>query len=198
MQLGYLLLAPTSHQNFNDMKKQIIATLVGGAILFIWQFLSWAAIPIHKSAYGYTSNQDKILEVLEQNLPEDGVYHLPYPAPGTSQEQAQADMMARIGKPWASINYHKSMDMSMGMNMFRGFAIDLVAAFLLIWLLMKIPNLNMTTALQSSIAVGIIAYLTIPYLNSIWFETNSLEHLIDAVAQWGLVGVWLGWWLPRK
>lgn len=72
------------------MKKQLIAIFVGGLILFIWQFLSWAAIPIHKSTYGYTPNQDKILEVLSQNLTEDGVYHLPYPAPGTSQEQAEA------------------------------------------------------------------------------------------------------------
>ena len=31
------------------MKKQLLATLVGGIILFVWQFLSWALIPIHKS-----------------------------------------------------------------------------------------------------------------------------------------------------
>lgn len=180
------------------MKKQIIATLVGGLILFIWQFLSWAMIPIHKSVYGYTPNQDKILEVLEQNLAEEGEYHLPYPAPGTSHEQAEAEMMARVDKPWASINYHKSMNMNMGMNMFRGFAIDLVSAFLLVWLLMKFQTLNLMTAVQSSIVVGIIGYLTIPYLYSIWFETKSIEYLIDAVVQWGLVGAWLGWWLPRK
>jgi len=46
--------------------------------------------------------------------------------------------------------------------------------------------------------VGLIGYLTIPYLNSIWFETNSIGHLIDAFVSWGLVGIWLGWWLPRR
>lgn len=180
------------------MKKQIIATLVGGAILFIWQFLSWAMIPIHKSVYGYTANQDKILEVLNQNLTEEGTYFLPNVPPGTSHEQAETSMNDRMGKPWASVSYHKSMSNNMGMNMFRGFTIDLVAAFLLIWLLLKIPNLNIMTAVQASIGVGLISYLTIPYLNSIWFEGNSMEHLIDAIVQWGLVGVWLGWWLPRK
>ncbi len=188
----------SSHQNDFEMKKQLIATLVGGLILFIWQFLSWAAIPIHKSEYGYTPNQDKILEALSQNLTEEGTYMLPTVPPGTSNEQTQAAMEASAGKPWATVSYHKSMSTAMGMNMVRGFAIDLVSAWLLIWLLMKIPNLNMSTALQSSIAVGIIGYLTIPYLHSIWFESNSLEYLIDAIVQWGLVGVWLGWWLPRK
>lgn len=138
------------------------------------------------------------MEFLNQNITEEGTYMLPGVPPGTSQEQAEISMQANAGKPWASISYHKSMNTNMGMNMFRGFVIDLVAAWLLIWLLMKFRTLNIGTAVQSSIAVGIIGYLTIPYLNSIWFESNSLEHLIDAIVQWGLVGVWLGWWLPRK
>lgn len=180
------------------MKKQLIATLVGGAILFIWQFLSWAAIPIHKSVYGYTANQDKILEALNQNLTEEGTYFLPNVPPGTPHEQAEASMQDRMGKPWASVSYHKAMNNEMGMNMFRGFAIDLVSVFLLVWLFMKFQTLDMKTSVLSSVAVGIIGYLTIPYLNSIWFETGSLEHLIDAVVQWGLVGAWLGWWLNRS
>jgi hypothetical protein len=180
------------------MKKQLIATLVGAIILFVWQFLSWAAIPIHKSEYGYTPNQDKIMEALNQNLTEEGTYMLPGMAPGASHEQTEAEMTKNIGKPWASVSYHKSMSGDMGMNMVRGFSVDLVAAFLLVWLLLQFKNLNMMSAIKASVTVGLIAYFTIPYLNSIWFEGNSMEHLIDALVQWGLVGVWLGWWLPRE
>jgi hypothetical protein len=46
--------------------------------------------------------------------------------------------------------------------------------------------------------VGGIGYLTIPYLNSIWFDNNSMGYLIDWLVQWGVVGAWLGWWLTRK
>ena len=84
------------------------------------------------------------------------------------------------------------------MNMFRGFIVDLLAAWLLVWLLLRFETLNLTTAVQASVFVGIIGYLTIPYLNSIWFETDSLGHLVDAVVSWALVGIWLGWWLPRR
>jgi len=180
------------------MKKQLIAIFVGGLILFIWQFLSWAAIPIHKSEYGYSPNQDKILEVLSQNLTEDGNYFLPGMPPGSTHEQEEAYMKENVGKPWASVTYHKSMSNDMGMNMLRGFVVDLVAVFLLVWLLMKFQTLDIKTAVQSSIVVGLIGYLTIPYLYSIWFEKSSIEYLVDAVVQWGLLGVWLGWWLPRK
>lgn len=180
------------------MKKQLIATIVGGAILFVWQFLSWAAIPIHQNEYGYTPNQDKILECLAQNLSEEGTYMLPMSPPGSSHEQQSADMEKNMGKPWASISYHRSFDASMGLNMFRGFVIDLVIAWLLVWLLSKFENLSLRSALQTSLAVGFIAYLAIPYLHSIWFDENTFAHLIDAVAMWGLVGLWMGWWLTRR
>lgn len=180
------------------MKKQLIATLVGGLILFLWQFLSWTMLNVHGNEFKYSANQDKILEALAQNLNEEGGYFMPGPPPGASREEQEAAMQNGAGKPWATIQYHKAMNTGMGMNMFRGFAVDLVAAFFLAWLLLQFAQLNMRTAVLSSLAVGGIAYLTIPYLNSIWFETGSLGYLIDMVAQWGLMGVWLGWWLPRQ
>ena len=107
-------------------------------------------------------------------------------------------MERNAGKPWAMVSYHRSMETSMGMNMLRGFAADLLAAFLLIWLLGKMGNPSGQTALLSAVAVGVIGYLAFPYLNSIWFKSNSLGHLVDAIVPWALVGLWLGWWMNRR
>ncbi len=179
------------------MKKQLIATLVGGLIVFVWQFLSWSLINVHASEFKYTPNQDKVLEALSANL-EEGSYFMPGVPPGSSQEAEQAAMEQAVGKPWALVQYHRALDMSMGMNMFRGFAADLVAVFLLVWLLLKFARLDFKTALLGSLALGMASYLTTSYMNSIWFETSSIGDLIDTVVQWGLAGVWLGWWLPRE
>lgn len=178
------------------MKKQLIASLVGAALLFIWQFLSWSMLNVHGQEMQYTANQDQVMEALSQHLKE-GQYYLPNVAPGTSNEAAQAAMESSMGKPWATISYHQAMEMSMGMNMLRAFLADLVAAFLLTWLLLQFANLDLKTSVLASLAVGATGYLTIPYLNSIWFEHRSIGFLIDTVVQWGLVGLWLGWWLPR-
>ncbi len=180
------------------MRKQLVATLVGAIILFVWQFLSWSMLQVHQAEFRYTPNQDKILEALSQNLTEEGTYMVPTVAPGSTYDQEMALMESSAGKPWATVSYHKSMNTAMGMNMVRGFLVDLVAAWMLVWMLLQFGNLNLKLALQASVLVGLIAYLTIPYLNSIWFESNSLGYLVDAVVQWGLVGLWLGWWLPRK
>ncbi|MBI5917535.1 MAG: hypothetical protein HY842_19375 [Bacteroidetes bacterium] len=180
------------------MKKQLIATLVAGILLFLWQFLSWAQLNVHGNEMQYTGQQDTILQMLGQQNLKGGTYMLPMPAPNSTPEQQQAFMDSSAGKPWATVSYHASMNASMGMGMFRGFIVDLLAAFLLIWMLLKMTNLDFKTALLSSWAVGAIGYLTIPYLNSIWYETNSMGYLIDVVVGWGLVGAWLGWFLTRK
>lgn len=180
------------------MKKQLIGTFVGACILFIWQFLSWTLLPVHQSEYGYTPNHEKIMAVLNESLTQEGTYMLPGMDPNLSQEQMQAAMEASAGKPWAHITYHQAMNTNMGLNMVRGFATDLVAVFLLIWLLVRLNNLSLGAAVQASVVVGLIGYLTIPYLNSIWFEKSSIGHLVDAVVPWSLVGAWLGWWLTRR
>ena len=177
--------------------KMLIGAVVGGLIVFIWQFLSWALINFHKGEQKYTPNQDTILQVLSTQLGEEGTYFLPNTPPGTSSEDQQKAMESQMGKPWAQISYHKSMSTDMGMNMFRGYLTDVVAVLLLIWLLMKIPTLNMQTDVLSCIVVGVIGYLTTEYTNSIWFEKNTLPDLLDAVVSWTLCGAWLGFWLRR-
>lgn len=136
------------------------------------------------------------MEVLNQNL-DEGEYRLPTAPPNSTAEQQQAIMESAGGKPWAMISYHKSLNTNMGMNMFRGLVIDLLSVYLLVWLLLQFANLQFQSALLASLAVGIISYLTIPYLKTIWFETSSIAYLIDAVVQWGLVGAWLGWRLTK-
>lgn len=176
--------------------KQIIGIVVGALIIFIWQFLSWTALNVHGNETQYTANQDKILEVLGQNL-EEGNYFLPTYAPGTSQEEISKMSEAAIGKPWAQIKYRKAFEMNIGMNLFRCMAVDLFVMFLLVWILMKFANPSFMDIFLSTLFVGIIGYGTLPYTDSIWFDGNTISYLIDCFVQWGLVGAWLGWWLNR-
>ncbi len=177
--------------------KMIVGALVGGLLVFVWQFLSWTMLNLHGSGQKYTANQDSILNYLGTQLQEEGTYFLPTYAPGASQEDQQKLMETMAGKPWAQISYHKSMNTAMGMNMVRGFLVDVFAVMLLIWLLSKIPGLTFQTAITSSIVVGVIGYLTTEYTNSIWFENNSVPDLIDAIVSWAICGTWLGYWLRK-
>ena len=179
------------------MKNQLIATLVGAIILFIWQFIAWGMQTIHGDQMKYTPNQDAILSALEgQGLEEGVTYFLPNIPPGDTDYEGYTEKYT--GKPWATLTYHKSLEDTMTMNLVRGFIVDFVALFLLVWLLLKINGLDIKTAVMASLAVSIIGYLTFPYTYHIWFETPAVGYLIDAIVPWALIGVWLGWFLTRK
>jgi len=175
------------------MSKQIIATVVAALILFFWQFLSWGVLNLHGGEISYTPNQDKIIQVLSENLNEAGQYRVPA---GATAEEYQAVMDANAGKPWATINYQPQQSTAFGMNLFRGIVIDLLSAFLLVWILMKFADLNFMNALLGALAVGAIGYMTIPYMNSIWFQTTTMGYIADLIG-WGIVGAWLGYYLPK-
>jgi len=177
------------------MKKLIIGTLVGGLILFIWQFMSFGMMDLHYGQMAHTPAQEEILEVLEANLT-DGEYYM-IRAPKGDMDQQNELMEERIGKPWAMVQYHSVLEHSFGMNLFRALIINCLAAFILCWILMNYAKLDMKASIFTSLGIGIIGYLVINYLDSIWFKTGTMPDLLDAIVPWTLMGGFLGWWLPR-
>ena len=179
------------------MNKQLIGTLVGALILFFWQFLSWGPLNIHGAENQYTEKQDQIMEFLNGLDLEEGSYFMPN-VPVEKMAERQELLKANEGKPWAKVFYHKDFSMKMGMNLIRGAVIDLVAAFFLVWILMKFEKRDLKNCLMASLAVGLIGYLTIPYLETVWYKVDNMGHLVDAIVPWTLIGTFLGWYLNRK
>jgi hypothetical protein len=181
------------------MKKLLIGALVGGIIIFLWQFLSFALLNLHGKAFQYTPKQDEILNSLNSLLTEDGQYLIPgLPADATS-EQEEAAMKAGEGKPWAMVSYHKAMEMDMGMNMFRGLVVDIIAVALLCWIISKMNLPTLGTVLTASIFTGLIVFFTAPYTSHIWYDTfDIMAYFMDAIVGWGACGLWLGWWYTRR
>ena len=180
------------------MKKLLIGAFVGSIILFIWQFLSWGLLDLHGSQMEHTPQQDAIMEALNSADLEEGDYFMPRAPRGASAEEAEAAMSDAEGNPWALVRYRASMKNQMGLNMFRGWVISFVSVLLLGWLLGQFAEVDIKKAVLAALSVGVIGYLTISYLNSIWFEGNSIPDLIDAIIPWGVTGAWLGWWMPRE
>lgn len=178
------------------MKKLIIGALVAAIIIFIWQFLSWSMLNIHGAKFQYSENQDEIMECLNGKLA-DGSYFMPTSPPTATKEEMQQMMDSMAGNPWAVINYRSSFNSAMGVNMARGFFANFVATLLLCWVLLKIPNLTLKDTVLATIAIGLVGYITISYIDSVWFETSSIGYLVDTLVGWGLVGLWLGFWLRR-
>ncbi|MDQ3682450.1 MAG: hypothetical protein M3352_05165 [Bacteroidota bacterium] len=181
------------------MKKTIIAAIVGGIIIFIWQFLSWSVINLHRPAQQYTPKQDAIMNFLNEQQLEEGGYFMPGYAENTSMDEMKQYVKDAEGKPWATIQYHKAFNTNMVMNMVRGLLVNIITVFLLCWILVRMASPSFGRILTASLFTGIIVFLNAPYTNFIWYEGFDIwAHLADAVISWGACGLWLAWWLRRN
>lgn len=181
------------------MKKIIIGALVGGLLIFLWQFLSWTVLDLHRPAMDYTPKQDTIMSVLSSNLTEGG-YLLPNLPKGAAWEEHEKLGKQMSGKPWAMIQYHTSfqnMD-DMYMNMVRSLLSSMIMIGLFCWVLSKWGSRSFGGIFIASLFTGLIVFINAPYSMDIWYKSFDIKaHLIDAIASWGLAGIWLGWWMKR-
>ena len=180
------------------MKRIIIATVVAALILFFWQFLSQAALDLHKSEHLYTSSQDSILNMLATSGLKEGKYVMPMEDPTLGYEAQMKYAENHIGKPMAILDYKTNNNANMGMNMLRGVLVNILIMFLFISMLTKMNTPGFKPIVIASLSIGIIGFLNHAYTNYIWYHsTDIFMDLLDAIAGWGLSGIWLGYYLKK-
>ena len=180
------------------MKKTIIGSLVGAIILFIWQFLSWGPLNFHRSALDYTPKQDSVLNYLSSQFSEDHGYLLPNLPKTASNDDYTNFMKQKAGKPWVIVTYHSAQNANMGVNMLRGFLVNLVVIWLLCWIIGKSSLTGFSGIFLITLGVGLIGFLNLTYTNHVWYHAFDLHaSLIDTIVSWGLIGIWLGYYLKK-
>lgn len=182
------------------MKKWLIGSLVGAILLFIWQFISWAASGMHDNEYKYHPKQEQIISALSSYLKEDGQYMIPRDNPETSNEDRQEARKAMAGKSYAIIQYKDKFEMEMATPMIRSFITDVLIVLLLIFIVGRRTYVSMGSVWATVMAVGLVAWFWHPYTENIWFQTPTeiiMNALVDWLIAYTIVGLWLGWWLKR-
>jgi hypothetical protein len=180
------------------MKKLLIGAIVGGIIIFLWQFLSFAALNLHKVAQQYTPKQDTILNVLRANL-QEGRYYMPGVPDNASSDERSKLMEQMVGRDWAMVEYHAKYENDMVMNLIRSVLVNILTVFLLGWVLTRGGPLSFGTIVMASVFVGLMAFFNIAYANFIWYKSPGIwADFTDAIVPWALTGAWLGWFLNRK
>lgn len=171
------------------MKRQLLFSLIGAVIIFVWQFISWAMPNLHYPTHGYTPAQDEILQKFQELGLKEGIYVLGMPDPSSSREQMETTMKNYEGKPWAVINYQMNNSMEMAMPMIRGFLVSFVIAFLLYWIFLQQKEATLKNRLFISLAVGLIGFFFVPYSLFIWYKSPDIwAYLADAIVPWLILG----------
>jgi hypothetical protein len=182
------------------MRNHIIFSVLGGLIFFVWQSISWSGANFHSAEQTYTPLETAVLGAIAETGLEPGMYVLGMSDPALEQEDRWAQWEANFkGKPWGVLNYQASNDMTIGMNMFRGYCISVIAAALLFLLLSRTTGLTISRAVTTAVAIGFIGFLVEPYSYSIWYKTPGvIIHLLDGVLPWAILGLLAGRMLGAK
>jgi hypothetical protein len=171
------------------VKNTLIFSLLGGTLLFFWQFLSFAGANLHDAGQSYHPQQDTVLAFLESVGMEEGQYMMPRAQNGSSAEEYQAMWEQTVGKPWVKLTYYSERTDSMGRNMLRGWLVDLVIAFVLYSVLKGMSNRSFPRALLVSLGIGWMGFAATQYTNHIWYPTQDLlASLLDGTLPWILLG----------
>lgn len=169
------------------MKKTIYFSILGALVIFIWQFLSYALINLHKSGSEYTPQQEEILTFLDSIGLEQGMYLLGQPDPTIANEDGAMDQY--MEKPWAVINYQTTMSPDMIVPMIRGFLVAFVTSWLLFWLFVQQKDPSLKNRIFLALAVGLIGFLFTPYTNFIWYKNPDIwAYMIDGIVPWLILG----------
>lgn len=159
----------------------------------------WTALGIHSKEYKKLSNEDSVIQFLQKNLPGEGQYAVPGINENASREEMEKADAAMRGKPWAIISYHQSYNADMLKNILRGFLVDIIAVFMIAWIITRNPSPKFSDGFLTTLFVGLAGYLFIPYSAHIWYQTpDATTNLIDVIMCWGLCGLWLGKYLKNQ
>lgn len=168
------------------MKSRILATVVGGVILFIWGFISWAVLPWHSDVANKFSNEEFVAEFLKANAPRPGIYYIPF-----SEEDV------KLGKTSAFMSIvPDGFDMNMSKKMAIGMLGQIASALIVVILAgIMIGNSNQVGYGQCvkyiamlGFAIGFIGHF--PYWNWFEFSTPYVAVIIaDTVIAWLLAGL---------
>ncbi len=182
------------------MKRMIVGALVGGLIVFIWQALSHMIFTYHETSYRQVTQQDEAIQAIGNALKNEGQYLIPRSDPAANSVQQQEFEAQMQGKPWALVTYHSSYEFDMAMAVARSFTTACLAVLLFIVILGNRPG-TFFSIFAKAIGLGVLIFSFVFYNQNIWLQTPwevIRPEVYDLLIEWGLCGLWLGYWLTKK
>lgn len=191
------------------MKKILIASLVGGIILFVWHSLSWTILPTHLHTFRYTPAQDSILNSLKNSGLTTGAYFMPTvdnrdvsSFDSEYHKKGEEMMKTMVGKPTATLFYTEAMPEMGAGQILNGFFYDLISVFCACLLLSLAYQSNASFLMRwwMVILFAIIYTMQAPmsmhnWMLEPWHYTRGF--ICDAFIGWGLSGLWIAKYLKK-
>ncbi|HEV8583229.1 MAG TPA: hypothetical protein VGX68_29525 [Thermoanaerobaculia bacterium] len=170
-------------------KTLIKGALLGGIVLFLWNFISWTAIPWHNATMHRFTDDTQVTAALRENAPRSGVYVYPTEEDSNSEQP--------VGGPTIFLAYSTTGDASMTRPLILSFLLQVIIAGLVTALLYRAKNLTywgrVAFVTFAAFTAGVVCFLP-PW---IWFRfatDYTLVMLADLTVGGFLLGLVIAKW----
>lgn len=181
--------------------KTLLASVVGGIILFMWGFLAWVVLPLHNSSIRDIPGEEVVLSALVSTGMSKGAYLFPgmnhRDGMTEAEEEAARSVWTEKHKrgPVGIIVYDPvGVDPDMPLPMVRGVIICILAAFVVAWMLVR------STAVQGNFVArvafcgmfGIFLTIAAHLVNWNWMYfplDYTIAMSVDSLVGWTLAGM---------
>jgi hypothetical protein len=179
-------------------KSLVLGTILGGLVAFAWSNVSWELLQWHESGLTAFQDEDAVGRIVLDHTTKSGLYLYPggEMQPGLTPEQkkaAQADAMQKMQKgPVMFAAVRREGFGSFARGIVVQFLIQLAAAFLLTWLLLKTVGLSYWQRVIFLATVGLAAGVISDIPNWNWWGFSgsyTAVAVVDNAVTWFLAGL---------
>jgi hypothetical protein len=177
----------------------LIAGILGGVVMFIWNFVAHDLLPIGEMGVGVMPNEDAVTSAFQTNLGDNhGFYIFPSGGytPGMSGEQRKAAMKKAEEQTAAGaagvLIYHPKRAFNFPKRLVIQFATDVFLAWLAVFLLAQTRINGSGGKIGFVFTAGILAAIAtnIPYENWYGFpRTFTIGQMLTQIIGFLLVGI---------
>lgn len=186
----------------------LLAGIVGGVILFIWNFVAHEFLPLGEMGVGIMQNEDAVTGALQTNLGDNsGFYFFPTGGltPGATKDQKEAAMKKAVEQMASGaagvLVYRPKRAFNFPKRLAEQFATDVFLAWLAVFLLAQTGIRGFGGKVGFVLTAGILAATAtnVPYANWYGFPKDyTLAQMIMTVVGFLLVGIVAALMLPKR
>jgi hypothetical protein len=165
------------------MTRTLVASLVGGLVLFLWGFVSHGLLPFHDMAYQRFADEHVVSETLQEHATTSGLYYVPF-----SQAEHASDRLR------AFINVLvPGTELSLPRQVVVGLLTQIIVVLLGILLIGQTGGASSyLTRVRGFVVLGTLIGLATPAFYWNWFGFPTFYTLVmisDSIIGWTLVGI---------
>jgi len=179
------------------MTRTIVTIIIGTLLLFIWNAISWMALPFHSQSLNTIPDGALQNETLQQSMPESGVYHYPgLPEDNSPETIAKIENQLSKGPRITLMVYKNEPTKLFDPSTFvYSLFINLLTTVIAFLLVSRIQTKSFMSILGASILIGLVSVLVSDVAQMNWFMFTldyTIANAIDKLVAFALLGLLFG------